>query len=67
MLNSAAQLTMQIMQKAVRAGNEVEKTFWYVLVREKEKEFGTNWEECPVCRGAHSVHEVCSIIAEEKN
>ena len=59
-LNSAAMLTMKLMQAAVRGGMTAEESFWNVLVREREGSFGTNWEECPRCGQEHSVHTQCA-------
>ena len=66
-LNSAARLTMQRMQAAMRHGTMgAEQVFWHVLVGEREGAFGTNWEHCPRCGQSHSVHgEQCS--QEEMN
>ena len=60
-LHSASRLTMQRMKAMVRSDGDSspERVFWSVLVGEKEKKFGTEWERCPKCESAHSVHTKC--------
>ena len=65
-LNSAAQLTKVMMEKVVKGGVTAENSFWWVLVNERETEFGTNWEACPGCGESHSVHTTCGLVMSEE-
>ena len=61
-LNKAARLTLAIMRRKVKDGMSAEESFWKTLVGDKEREFGTEWKECPQCGMGHSVHEQCGGV-----
>ena len=58
-LNRAARLTLAVMRRRVEDGMSAEESFWRTLVGDREREFGTEWKECPQCGMGHSVWEAC--------
>ena len=72
-LSSAARVTMERVKErvAARGGRSpqcpqcVQDAFWTVLVKEREGELGTMWEECPVCGESHSVRAACTACGKE--